>query len=250
MPSEKLYEKGWRQGTIFKLPLIASTSVWRADPPGVVKRDITHETWVVATQDCNLNRAAVDSNSPTIELRQVHSDQPPNTWGIHSRKFRLDDDGRYVVDDKPAQFIAPRVLAQVADVIATLPNDRVAAFKTWLGNRYDRPAVPSTLVDLARSIAEAIAASTTAELAAMTRDVYITFDEESEPTRFSLFAVLETGADPDEVTVGITEAVLTIPATLGLLDEVRAAEASGTSLELIETAYCADLSQLTWDPEE
>jgi hypothetical protein len=74
------------------------------------------------------------------------------------------------------------------------------------------------------------------------------FDESVSPPRFSLFAILENEADEHEVRAWLAGISLEIPTYLGLADQVEAATARGISLQLIETSYAADVSQVTWRP--
>jgi hypothetical protein len=86
MPS--LYEAGWRQGSIVAATLPFDAVV--VDPAGqVIRQQGEHERWVVATQECDLNLTEPDDAQPTIELRAVHADDPPQDWGLRSSRFRL-----------------------------------------------------------------------------------------------------------------------------------------------------------------
>src|SRR5262249_44638932 len=141
MSTETLYAAGWRQGTVLSSQLDAVSTVLesKSRKPSEVRR--SHGYWVLATQDCTLDRTPVDSNSPEIELRQVYDSQPPTHWGIHARKFLLDRAaGHYLIDGKPSAFVSARLLCDpdATKLLYTLPDDRVLALKTWLGNRYDR----------------------------------------------------------------------------------------------------------------
>ncbi|WP_328446068.1 hypothetical protein [Amycolatopsis sp. NBC_00438] len=211
-----------------------------------------HDTWVVVTQDCNLNRSKPTNNSPIVELRQVHGDTPPTSWGIHARKFLLDADrGHYIVDDKPSLFVSPKYLNSLDDsvLIYKLPPDRVMALKTWLGNRYDRPAVPTEYVDLAKAISEAVREEGRSDVGRSVRDVYMTFSETESGLSYSLYAVMVDEADPKIVRRWLASAALEVSSNLGVAVRIEALYSRQVSLELIENSYCADLSQLTWDNE-
>jgi hypothetical protein len=66
--------------------------------------------------------------------------------------------------------------------------------------------------------------------------------------RYSLFAVLDNAVDEAEVRAWLSEVALQIPPELGGADQIEAATALGISLDLVETAYSADVTQLTWRP--
>jgi hypothetical protein len=60
--------------------------------------------------------------------------------------------------------------------------------------------------------------------------------------------LLDNEEDEDEVREWLSAISLEVPVDLGVADEIEAASARRISLELIETAYSADVSQLTWRP--
>ncbi len=124
---------------------------------------------------------------------------------------------------------------------------RRRAFKTWLGLRYDRPAVPPELLPLAWKIADAVSAKRNRPMGTRVRDVLFQCDEKTSPVRFSLFAVLDDPDDEDAIREWLAEVV---PSELGVADQIEAAPATGISLHLIETSYAADLSRLTWRPAD
>jgi hypothetical protein len=125
---------------------------------------------------------------------------------------------------------------------------RKLGYTTWLGKRYDRPAVPPELLPLAKKIAEVVRAKRNRAVGARVRDILMQFGTADGQRRFSLFAVLDSAQDETEVRVWLSGIALQIPTELGIVDQIEAATARGTSLELVETAYSADLSQLTWRP--
>jgi hypothetical protein len=130
---------------------------------------------------------------------------------------------------------------------------RCQAFRTWLGLRYDRPAVPDNLLPLARRISQEVARSRNRQLAARVRDVLMQFGD-GTPPRYSLYAVLDDAADEDEVRAWLARVTMAVPTGLGVADEIEAASADGIPFSTIERSYSADVSQLTWprskpDPE-
>lgn len=192
-------------------------------------------------------------NGPVVELRQVHVSDPPNHEGIHARKFLLSaDSGHYLVDDKPSAFVSPRFICDpsLASALYLLGDSRVLALKTWLGKRYDRPAVPDELIPVARAIAEAVKSSGENGLADQVRDVYMQFADIDGTVKFSLFAVTTDGADVVKIREWLAGCALEVSVDLGVPSEIEALTASQISYATIETSYCADLSQLTWMGEE
>jgi hypothetical protein len=126
-----------------------------------------------------------------------------------------------------------------------LADHELIRLKTWLGKRYDRPAVPDEITDLARHIASAITVHRGNPIVRGIRDVLWQY-ELADPPRFSLYAVLEEEADPGGAREWLATVALEIPADVGVADEIEATDARRTSLYLIENSYSADVSDLTW----
>jgi hypothetical protein len=250
MPS--LYEAGWRQGSIVVATLPFDAVV--IDAGQIVRRQAEHDRWAVASQECELDLTDSDNPQPTIELRAVHMDDPPKDWGLRSSRFRLTEN-HYVVSADPRLTVSAAVLTATLAVGSERidPTEkRSRAFAIWLGLRYDRPALPPELVPLARRIAEEVRQRQGRVVAAAVRDVLMLFDDAPDPIRYSLFAVLENAADEEAVREWLAGIVSRVPAELGIADELEAATADRISLQLVEQAYAADVSQLTWrqnDPE-
>lgn len=247
---DSLYGEGWRQGSVFHAELPLDTVVMQGEAIG---RETTgpHGVWVVAEQDCNLAGTDADETGARIEVRPVYMRDPPTDWGIRSRRFRLDDAGRYLQDQTPRVLVSPAVLTSAAATREPpLPSARALAFKTWLGLRYDRPAVPDRLIPLAKSIAEMLRRPGGRLVAARVRDVLMQFDESQSPPQFALFAVLDDGADAAEVRAWLATAALAVSHELGVGVSFEVGTSAETSLYLLETSYAADASQLTWSGRE
>lgn len=250
-----LYEAGWRQGSIveYELPLDAVVVGASGDPersPG------THRLWAVATQDCDLDRADADDPDPGIELRPLFTLAPPPDWGIRSAKLRLTDH-EYAHASAPRLTVAPQVLTAILEAGAArrdVTAGRRQAFTTWLGLRYDRPAVPDHLVPLAQRISTEVAREAHRTITARVRDVLMQFDDGGDTVRYSLFAVLDDPADEDDVRAWLARIAQAVPTELGVADQIEAASADGIAFSTIEASYSADVSQVTWrrgqpDPE-
>ena len=244
-----LYEAGWRQGSILVASLPFDAVV--LDAAGqIVRQTAEHPCWVVAAQECELDLTDTADARPTIELRAIHSEDPPDDWGIRSSRFRLTE-SEYVISDDPRQSVSAAVLTVVLTGGAERrhPTDvRSRAFAIWLGLRYDRPALPSELMPLARRISDEVCRRPGRVLAARVRDVLMQFDETTDPIRYSLFAVLEDAADEGPVREWLAGITSRIPQELGIGDVLKAAPAARISLELVEQSYAADVMQITWRP--
>lgn len=246
-----LYADGWRQGTIFPglLPLDAVVLSESSSPE---RQQREHSLWVIATQDCDLDKTDTDEQIPTVELRPVLTDDPPRDWGIRSARLLLTE-LEYISSSSPRPFVAAAVLTSLLAGGADrreLDPIRRRAFATWLGKRYDRPAVPTTLLPLARRIADLVKSRRYRAGGIRVRDVLLQVDEDSDPFRYSLYAVLDDEEDAGTVREWLAGIALEVDPSLGVADTVEAAPATGISLELIETSYSADVTQLTWRPND
>lgn len=242
-----LHAGGWRQGSILvaELPLDAVVLSLEGQPD---RRLTTHSRWVVVSQDCDLDQTDEVFSEPTIELRPVYTEGPPTDWGIRSSRFLLTQ-SEYLESSSPRSVVAAAVLSALvvggAERRDISPGRRLA-LKTWLGLRYDRPAVPPDLLPLAKRIAEEVQRRSNRPTGLRVRDVLMQFDENAEPVRFSLYAVLENAEDERMVREWLAGIARAVPVELGVGDEIEAATAAGISLHFIETSYAADVTQLTW----
>jgi hypothetical protein len=244
-----LYETGWRQGTILvaMLPLDAVVMDAQGDP---ARRQAMHGSWIIATQDCDLDQTETYEQEPTVELRPVLNDDPPTDWGIRSARLLLTESD-YIAAASPRTMASAALLSRLLSSGSghtQLSDARTLAFVTWLGKRYDRPAVPVPLMPLARRIADEVRRNTNRPLGLRVRDVLMQVDDSADPIRFSLYAVLDDAADEDRVREWLAGIAAAIPVDLGVADQIEAATAEGVSLQLIETSYAADVTQLTWRP--
>ena len=239
-----LHTEGWRQGSIVSGEL---TTAHLTSAEGRIQQvSQSHGRWVVCTQDCDLRSSSTDSQQPTIELRPVLDEDPPPDWGIRSRRFLLDE-GAYIDADAPRCVVTPALLSMMRPGReAPLGEARSRAFKTWLGLRYDRPAVPDHLVDLAREIARRCSGGRGRKISEQVHDVLMQFDDSAQPVQVALFGVIANGADSEAVRAWLAEVATRINSDLGVVAAVDVGTRSQTSLELVETSYAADLSQLTW----
>lgn len=245
MPEGSLYQRGWRQGSIFEGVLLLHATVVNANgaPEGI---SVEHNLWVVATQDCDLDFADARANDPVIELRAVYTDDPPDNWGIRSHFLKLDA-ARYVLANKPRCHVSPAILSLFESARnASIGDVRTRAFKTWLGLRYDRPAIPDPLLALGKRISDEVERKRRRPMGERVRDVLIQFDEGVSPPHYSLYAVIDDEGDEEEVRAWLADIALSVPQELGIGDEFEAPTADRTSLTLIETSYPANVSQLTW----
>jgi hypothetical protein len=241
-----LYELEWRQGSLFAARLPRTGLI--LGPAGSVETEAaSHESWVVAAQDCDLNSWPHDDPSPVVEIRPVFPFTGPADWGIRSRRLLISDSTMISAAEAPVH-LSPAALSAVSGggPGSSVDDDRAVALKTWLGFRYDRPAVPDALVPLARDIAVRARRRQGRAFATDLHEVLVQYDDRSTPPRFVLFAVVRDGANRQEARRWLTTIGTAVPPDLGVLGGVDAGYRSETSLELIETSFAADVTQLSW----
>lgn len=181
-----------------------------------------------------------------IELRPVLAEDPPSDWGIRSRRFLLGENA-YVDADVPRCVVTPALLSTMRSGREdALDGERSRAFRTWLGLRYDRPAVPEHLVDLAREVAKRCSGGRGRAISEQVHDVLMQFDDSAQPVHVALFGVIADDADAESVRVWLADVATRINSDLGVVAHIDVATRAHTPLELVETSYAADLSQLTW----
>ena len=200
----------------------------------------------MASQDCDLNHWETTRTEPLVELRaRITAEDPDTEWGIRSGVVRLTETEGVHSDSAPLR-VSPAALVAMARPTDVITPARAIAFKTWLGRRYDRPAVPDDQVALAKDIAGRARRPSRRGFAVELHDVLIQFDDRTTPPTFMLFAVVVDGTDKEVARRWLTEVGIAVPDRLGVLGGVDAGYRSETSLELIESAYSADLSSLSW----
>ena len=239
-----LHTEGWRQGSVVSFEL--TTSHLTTAEGRIKEISQPYGRWVVCTQDCDLRSARIDSHQPLIELRPVLDEDPPSDWGIRSRRFLLGE-GAYVDADAPRCVVTPALLSTMrSGREEALDDTRSRAFKTWLGLRYDRPAVPEHLVELAREIARRCSGGRGRAIGEQVHDVLMQFDDRAQPVQVALFGVIADSADARAVRVWLADVATRINSDLGVSAAIGVGTRAQTPLELVETSYAADLSQLTW----
>lgn len=254
---DSLRSKGWLQGCTLRLPLpLRHTAVVDGTVEEVVH---THDLWLIAEQDCDLAWRAIlreDAAEFLIELRPVFTDAPPTDWGIRNQKFLLSaDDGRHLLANAPAVRVTPQVIV-TADHVACLDDDHQLRLKTWMGLRYDRPAVPRRYMKLARALADALSVKKSRARAERYRDVLAQYWDENGVTKYTLVAVLPNGqheANTDAVTdarTWLADSVRDVPAELGVAVSLDAYGDDTISLQYLEGSYSVDVTRLSWPPNK
>jgi len=244
---------GWRQGCLLRLDLPSQGII--LDEAGLprVEKDV-HPLWMLAEQDCGMAwGTAADGIAPSIEIRAVFTESPPDSRGVRSAKFSLGS-GMYLDAASPPQMVSQALLAAAAaDLRHHSCPTQVAALelKTWLGLRYDRPAVPATFVETYKELSRRIRKKKHGHRDHV-RDVLVAFATAADGgTLFDIVALLPadepaTGEIRDELADWLADICMHMPTTLGVPTSVSVVTAAEVSLDFIEHSYALDLSFVTW----
>ena len=239
-----LYTDGWRQGSVVDCDL--SASYFTADDGGASPVTQSFSRWIVCTQDCDLHNANLDAVDPLIELRPVVPEERPTDWGIRGRWLKIAE-GYRIDANAPRCLVTPALLGSLTSGrVNMLDEERRDYLRAWLGRRYDRPAVPESLVGLAKHIAEKCSDARGRQVGDRVHDILMQFDDGHSPVRVILFGVVYDSDDIDEVRIWLSDVGTRIDTELGVLFDVRVGTRAGTPLGLVEHSYSADVSQLTW----
>jgi hypothetical protein len=203
----------------------------------------TFAEWIVVTQECDLDGAEEGAAEPLIELRPVYENRGGSPVGVRSEAFVLDQK-RLLHAQSPRLMVTPRCLVELStDEPQRLPERRADLLKTWLGLRYDRPAVPDEFVALSKAVASAVK-SKKGEVADAVLDVLMRL-EPGAPPGVGLYAITENEADHDRVEKWLQEVAEVVPASIGIVKETLPATIKQVSLWMIQNTYSADVRQLS-----
>lgn len=239
-----LHDLGWRQGSVFEADLKVLT--YGFEDGHCTPIEVAYELWVVTSQDCDLHALESDAHDVVVEISPAVPAKSQLGWGIRSRELRLSDE-IYVEAEAPRLRLSPQALCVFSYAMRpALEGGRATAFKTWLGRRYDRPAVPTELVPLAHEIAKQVKATRTPELADACHDVLFAV-RDGDPPRYELTAVTVSSSDAAAIEHWLVQAALLIDPSLGVMDSPPVALTKAElSLDVLENSYSANLSDITW----
>ena len=252
---EGLRAAGWEQGCRLRITIPLTRIRLVAGKP--VQKTDDHDEWVLVAQDCDLAWNSVAGSDSLVELRPVYRDDPPEIWGIRNSKFRLDEEGAYLVDSEPPVRVEPDVVFAAEHACAGPHTKPARRLKTWLALRCNRPAVPQEYVPLARELAKRLKKKTHKQAEERVRDILATFAiAEDSTVEFTLTAVIpheQADADPELVDTTrdwLSQIALSVPDRLGLSTDVIAVTDKQLSLAFLETSYSLDVTAVSWPNSE
>ena len=107
------------------------------------------DLWLLATQDCDLAQTPCTNTTRQFELRPVFTRTKDDKLdGLRSRTILVKDDLVLRSDSKKLTLTARALNSLKAKRENDLDEERRVQIKTWLGLRYDCPAIPTPFVSL------------------------------------------------------------------------------------------------------
>lgn len=178
-----LHEGGWRQGSLLSAPLqVVSYHTNSELPSRPLPREFRHDVWCVVTQNCDLDALEEAIDEAAVELRPVFESNEGIVSGIRSRKVRLRNGSQQYLDAQSNRvMISPALPTTLHIANPDVPSNpltdhELLRLQTWLGRRYDRPAVPPQFGTLAKHIAAAVKMHKKDPVVRHTRDVLCQFE--------------------------------------------------------------------------
>lgn len=212
---------------------------------------LEHNLWIVVTQDCDLDGMEPDDDVDSVELRLVFDEEPPPTLGIRSRKLLLVRGQPYYLQaDSRRVTISPASLmaihrARPDSREERLDEARLTALKTWLGKRYDRPAVPPEFVPVAKAIAKVVSDNRQNRAVDDVREIFAQFAA-GDPVTVALFALIVDDGDGGAVEAWLAGVAQSIPAALGIVDTIEVGTTAELTISILENSFSVDASDITW----
>lgn len=185
-----------------------------------------------------------------VELRPVYMEDPPADWGIRSSRFRLDSSGAHLHSAVPSIRASSEVVDSADHLTCSTP-DHVLRLKTWLGLRYNRPAIPEEYIKLAKKLADKIKAKRNTEHTSGIRDILARFNTAPNGSvLYELIAVLpHQNADVQAVSKArtwLSEIALSVSTDLGIAKHIQAYPDTAISIAYVEDSYSLDVAQVSW----
>ncbi len=252
--ADHLYAAGWRQGMLLEtaLPL----EYVRLEPNGVASHRADHGAWVLVTQDCDLDGTDIADPRLCVELRPTYALQVGDgrkAGSIRDRWFVYDE--RYELDSRsPRTMITAAALSTlVAFRGVELPLPRKQQLRTWLGKRYDRPALPDEYIAAAKIIGKEVERNRHSAEWPKMRDLLVSYQPPRAGTTtpiVRLYAIIFDERDRSGIRTFIDGIAATVTKRdVAAVIEAHVATDREVTLQLLENTYAADLSKLSIEDE-
>jgi hypothetical protein len=244
MPPPKLYDEGWKQGSLIRAPL--EVHFLDLDEGAVVDRVEIFDLWLLATQDCDLAQTSSTNVTRHFELRPVLARSDGDKLdGLRSRSV-LVSEGFVLRAESPKLTLTARALNTFKGKReADLSVQRRVEIKFWLGLRYDRPAIPERFVPLGNQLRAKFLDAKPDGFIDVIRDVWVYFETETELRLFFIIADVAE-ARRNEVLDWVDDVAAEMLDTNGVAVLERHVETShGTPLWVLQNYYGLDVTDLS-----
>lgn len=231
MPAANLHDDGWCQGSLIR----AMLSVRVLDQVGdtVQEKIEQHELWLLTAQDCDLAQTKVSNGTRNFELRPVYPIKADDKVdGIRTRVIKITEE-LVLRADCPRLVLTAKALTILKDKRENaLDSERRRDVKTWLGLRYDRPAVPTRFEKVNAALEKVFSEAFPDNLKGQIRDVLVYYHSETE---INLFVITRKTADKNAIVDwldGVADGLDNITTRARYVED-----SSRTPLSVLETYY-------------
>jgi hypothetical protein len=201
--------------------------------------DVAHGRWFLSEQDCDLSQTLEDDSEKLFELRAIRSHGGDVPSAITGAKARIDRTTCLVAMDLSTKVTARWLTVNVANR-TVIPPERRAAIKTWLGFRYDRPAVPDEFTSAHRRLLALAKQERRDFNFTPLRDVFVGYERSATAGEAvaNIYAVLEDDSGVAAAQSWLARIRDTVsPTESFIVGEVVAAAIQDTPLNLPEIAF-------------
>lgn len=188
---DKLYESGWRQGTLFTASSARfswnKSSDQDGDEPIILGTRPTkpNEKFVITSQDCDIVASESENGEPYIEAILCKPEKQKFVRKIGSRSARwfvIDADAGLVAHAKYRTQFDKKLFNSLRPEPWPNGTKKLDEFIRWLARRYDRPSIPDALHEaFQRPLVEIVT-----ELEQQNPDVFAAFNRVVGDVRISL----------------------------------------------------------------
>lgn len=245
MPQPSLYAEGWRQGSLIRETMVVHYIDLRDN--AIVDCNEQFDYWLLATQDCDLEQTPCTNSARQFELRPVLPRLKDDKLdGLRSRTIIVKDGFVLRSDSKKLTLTARALNSMKAKREDDLEDERRVQIKTWLGLRYDRPAIPIQFVALGDRLRTAFIVEMPPELVGVVRDVWIYFDDDHTVRLFAILVDAQKHRAQD-VTDWVDDVISLLSDETIIVAERHIEPPERTPLSILQTYYGLGLSELSND---
>jgi hypothetical protein len=167
---------------------------------------------------------------------------------LRSRTILVKDDLVLRSDSKKLTLTARAINSLKAKRENDLDEERRVQIKTWLGLRYDRPAIPTPFVSLGERLKKAYLDDLPIEFIGIVRDVWVYFENEHEVRIFVILVDVQKGR-ADDVRDWVADVAATLSDENIAVRELHVEGPDRTPLSVLQTYYGLGLAELSNDEE-